>query len=303
MQSFGELLTTYMSRTGISDSELARHLGVSRQTIFRWKEGHTTRPRVRDDIIKIAARLRLSDAERDALLLSAGMSPQNAPLPIAVVSAATPQPEPPGAQAAALPVSNLRPRRLWIAVIALVLFASVALSVTLVFVRENEQIPSPTPVEAQGEQIILLGRLQPQGGNPPNYDVTARVRQAIEREIDAARLERVRVLVSPNEITDTRTAETVRTRSGATLALWGSYQGSATTLGLVAAFDPNGQTIRLESASAEDLRALALVLVAKLAVQRGAPDAARAALTQALAIPNLSADLQSNLVTQRAAVK
>ena len=49
MPSFGELLTEYMTRTGISDSELARHLGVSRQTIFRWKEGLTARPRVRQE--------------------------------------------------------------------------------------------------------------------------------------------------------------------------------------------------------------------------------------------------------------
>jgi transcriptional regulator with XRE-family HTH domain len=46
MASFGELLTEYMTRMGISDSELARSLGISRQTIFRWKEGLTARPRL-----------------------------------------------------------------------------------------------------------------------------------------------------------------------------------------------------------------------------------------------------------------
>ena len=33
MVTFGELLVSYMARTGISDSELARTLGVSRQTV------------------------------------------------------------------------------------------------------------------------------------------------------------------------------------------------------------------------------------------------------------------------------
>lgn len=303
MQSFGELLSAYMARTGISDSELARHLGVSRQTVFRWKEGHTARPRVRDDILKIAARLRLLDAERDMLLLAAGMAPQNAPGPFTAEPIASLPPEAPSPQVTVAPPLRARPHWLVLAVVALLLFAGVALSVTLVLMRENEQIPMPTPVGSPGEQIILLGRLQPQGGDPPNYDVTARVRQAIEREIDAARLERTRVFVSPNEITDAGTAETARTRSGAVLAVWGTYQGTAATLGVVSASDPKPQNIGLDSASTDHLRAFALLLAGELALQRGEQEVARAMLTQGLAVPDLSADLRSNLSAQRAAAK
>ena len=79
MPSFGELLSQYIARAGISDAELARSTGVQRQTIFRWKEGLTARPRYREDVIRIAAKLRLSPAERDALLLAAGFPP-NEPL-------------------------------------------------------------------------------------------------------------------------------------------------------------------------------------------------------------------------------
>ena len=68
MQTFGELLTEYMRRTGISDSELARSIGVQRQTIFRWKEGSVARPRIREDVLHCATRLRLSPEERDLLL-------------------------------------------------------------------------------------------------------------------------------------------------------------------------------------------------------------------------------------------
>jgi tetratricopeptide (TPR) repeat protein/transcriptional regulator with XRE-family HTH domain len=73
--TFGELLSQYIERAGITDAELARSTGVQRQTIFRWKEGLTARPRYREDVIRIAAKLRLSPAERDALLLAAGFPP------------------------------------------------------------------------------------------------------------------------------------------------------------------------------------------------------------------------------------
>ena len=64
MQSFAELLSQYMLRTGISDSEMARAIGVRRQTIFRWREGLTARVRHRDDILRCAEKLRLTNTER-----------------------------------------------------------------------------------------------------------------------------------------------------------------------------------------------------------------------------------------------
>ncbi len=66
----------YMTRSGISDSELARHIGVRRQTIFRWKEGLVERPRAREDVLRCATKLRLSDEERDLLLVAAGFAPE-----------------------------------------------------------------------------------------------------------------------------------------------------------------------------------------------------------------------------------
>jgi tetratricopeptide (TPR) repeat protein/transcriptional regulator with XRE-family HTH domain len=77
MPTFGELLNQYIERAGITDAELARSTGVQRQTIFRWKEGLTARPRYREDVLRIAAKLRLSPAERDALLLAGGFSPDD----------------------------------------------------------------------------------------------------------------------------------------------------------------------------------------------------------------------------------
>lgn len=310
MESFGELITRFMARSGISDSELARHLGISRQTIFRWKEGHTARPRERDDVLKIAARLRLSDTERDTLLLAAGFPPQSAPVISAALPVTEPSPEPPAAVAPPLApktapgAARTRPR-LYMLLFAAVLavLAAVAVSVTFLNMLGNGPIatvtPFPTPAAGSAEQIILLGRFQSGGGDPPNFDVTARIRQAIERELDAARLDRVRVVVSPNEITDPLTAETVRTRSGAVLALWGSYQGAATNLQFTSPTTPTAQTLQIDSSSPDNLRALALLLVAQLARERSNPDLARAALTQALALPNLPSALESYLAGQR----
>ena len=89
MRTFAELLTEYIERAGISDSELARSIGVRRQTLFRWKDGQIQRPRYRDDVLRCARRLRLTPEERDLLLTAAGFSPEAPSL-----SAPEPSPEP-----------------------------------------------------------------------------------------------------------------------------------------------------------------------------------------------------------------
>ncbi len=76
LPTFSQLLSEYMNRSGISDSELARSIGVRRQTIFRWKEGLVERPRAREDVLRCATKLRLNAEERDRLLLAAGFAPE-----------------------------------------------------------------------------------------------------------------------------------------------------------------------------------------------------------------------------------
>ena len=82
MRTFAELLTEYIERAGISDTELARSIGVRRQTLFRWKDGQIQRPRYRDDVLRCARRLRLTAEERDLLLTAAGFSPAAPPAPV-----------------------------------------------------------------------------------------------------------------------------------------------------------------------------------------------------------------------------
>jgi len=80
-----------MRRVGITDAELARAIGVRRQTIFRWKEGLTARPRHRDDVLRCADKLRLTPQERDEFLLAAGFAPQEpVSAPPAIVEAEAP---------------------------------------------------------------------------------------------------------------------------------------------------------------------------------------------------------------------
>ena len=77
MRTFAELLSFYIRRAGITDSELARAIHVSRQTVFRWREGLISRPNNREDVLAISKKLRLSSEERDTLLLSAGFRPED----------------------------------------------------------------------------------------------------------------------------------------------------------------------------------------------------------------------------------
>jgi len=77
MRTFAELLSLYIKQAGITDTELARAIGVSRQTIFRWREGTTSRPNNREDVLAISKKLRLPSEEKDNLLLAAGFRPED----------------------------------------------------------------------------------------------------------------------------------------------------------------------------------------------------------------------------------
>ena len=117
LPTFAELLTTYMRRIGVTDAELARKIGVQRQTIFRWKEGTVGRPRVREDVLRCAECLRLTPEERDGFLLAAGFPPEGvlvmppAPaLPTSPIEAPTTSASMPAANET--PIAIHRPERL-----------------------------------------------------------------------------------------------------------------------------------------------------------------------------------------------
>jgi transcriptional regulator with XRE-family HTH domain len=191
MWTFGELLKQYMDRTGISDAELARTLGVRRQTIFRWKEGSVVRPRHAEDVLRCAQRLRLTAEERDQLLLAAGFPPQSPPaLPersatvtveIEQEGAPPPRtPEPPGP-------SRGRARRLWLWVGLGILAAAAMAVLAVVWVRRTS-----IPVAREGETLLLVAPFANFAGGNQGYNVAGRVQDALAREIEAGRLSGVR---------------------------------------------------------------------------------------------------------------
>jgi transcriptional regulator with XRE-family HTH domain len=70
---FGELLTYYRTRAGISQAKLARMVRVDHSFISRLERG--ARGPSRETVLAIARALDLADQERDELLLAARYAP------------------------------------------------------------------------------------------------------------------------------------------------------------------------------------------------------------------------------------
>lgn len=242
MTTFAELLTRYMTRTGISDSEMARAIGVRRQTIFRWKEGLSERPRHREDVLAAAAKLRLSSAETDALLLAAGFAPiAGLPVPGLTAPAAAsdlqpsmPAPPPvpveplsaPAAEASppALPVEGsaaapaAAPRAALIVRLALALIGLALLGILAAQLQSaSRAVPTPHP----GQALILLASRETFTLASQGSQAATAAQLGLQRELQAARLGATTELRElPDVIPDLDGAAAARTRSRASLLLW-----------------------------------------------------------------------------------
>ena len=218
MQTFAELLTAYMDRTGIGDAELARRIPVSRPTLLRWKEGVTTRPRYREDVVRCAEILRLTADEADTLLLAAGFSPETAPpaseSPEPVPAPAGPEPSPDDAG------TWLFRRRFWItgAAAPLLVIAAIAAIVAL---RARDDTVYPAAVG--NESLIVLAPFVNYTAGGQGFNVVGRLRSAIDAEVREAGLTSVRTVEWPREIDGEPAAENAGRRSDAALVIWGEY--------------------------------------------------------------------------------
>lgn len=256
MKSFSEQLSEYVQRVGVSDAELARRLGVSRQTVFRWREGLTHGPRRRGDVLQIASRLRLSLAERDALLLAAGFAPQGAPEaqpgtpPAEQLAPLASQPGPPLAEqlgAVPPPPSALQPapdpaagmtpptvRRAvgprWYAaaVIAALLLGALA------FPEVRRQLagqfglgapPTQTGMAqvSGGATLVLVSQFANYSGAQVGYNIAGRLQEALQGEFASAGLTEVQVLAVEQSPVDERGARELAASRGAALVVWGEY--------------------------------------------------------------------------------
>lgn len=249
--TFAELLTQHLQRTGISDSELARALSVRRQTIFRWKEGIVTRPRVRDDILRIAQKLRLTAAECDQLLLAAGFPPETLPVSApfanstttltAVVPVSAPAAEPGPDTVAPAPlldparqVYRRRPALMWLGLggaLVLVLIGFVARFGFPPVVRPaptpTAVAPTPTvvrldyPQAADGQTLLLVAQFT--GYSAEQFNVAGRIGDELQQAIADTSLISTTVALWPEMIANASAADAALATSNAALIIWGEY--------------------------------------------------------------------------------
>jgi tetratricopeptide (TPR) repeat protein/transcriptional regulator with XRE-family HTH domain len=321
MRTFADLLSEYMTRTGVSDAELARAIGVQRQTIFRWKEGLVARPRLAEDVLRCAAKLRLTAEERDRLLLAAGFPPEApAPLPASdlqiasIEASAQPptSPEPaaaddlpdgraiappePGGMAPVAQDATLALRA--VRYVAIIIAAVAILSVAAWLIWRSRD--GRFPVAAPGETLVVVGQFANYTGGVQGYNVAGRLQTALKRELDAARLPSARAAVWPEVIPDEATAQAVSRRAAAALVIWGEYDsGRVVGRFTLPPAQPESGDRRYEKLLAspdelatvinadlpEEVRYLSLLTLAQLYAGKADHGRARAALVQALTRP------------------
>lgn len=261
--TFGELLAQYMQRAGISDSELARTIGVQRQTIFRWKEGLVARPRLREDVLQLSSKLRLTPEERDQLLLAAGFPPENRTVTLpdltpvqsdspAVVVVEKPdapsvapliQTETPGTRLTTIPLETpppALPTRRWNwsvglgGILVMLLFGLVIWQMnqgqSVLPATPQPEPPtitpssSPTPPPPQAAPgETLVLVAQFTRYNDEGLNVAGRIQTALQKQITDAKLLSTTVGVWSQPIQDESQARQFLAATHATMLIWGEY--------------------------------------------------------------------------------
>ena len=185
--------------------------------------------------------------------------------------------------------------------------ALLAIVLALAFLwAERPDYPQARP----GETLIAIGQFANYTGGAQGYNVTGRVREALERELTADRLSAVRAASWPDVIPDAPTAQAVAKRSGAELVIWGEYDSGRVVARLTAA-KPGAEPgeLRVEKLAAspgdlptaingdlpEEIRYLALLTLGQLYVDRGDLTRGRAILEQAAARPPTDATALASL--------
>jgi len=318
MRSFSDLLKEYTERTGISDSDLARAVGVRRQTIFRWREGTVARPRSREDVLAVSLKLRLSSAERDELLIAAGFHPEGEPSSPPEMRAAPEESAPEMPLRARLPQSYppqndeaipSAPEETGLSKARLLgLGLSVVLLLALIagFWMARR---APLPVAAPGETLVIVGQFANFTGGEIGFNVAGRIADPLRQEIVQAGLVGVRVDVWPESIRSEAEAQSVLARSLAWMVIWGEYdsgrvlarfaQGDASTPpptleSLVAS--PSDLFATINSALPQEIRYLALLTLGSYYADRGDYIQARSVLVRANATPPQEQDAQATLL-------
>ena len=239
MKNFSQLVSEYIDRIGVSDSEIARRLGVSRQTIFRWREGKTSRPRNREDVLQLASKLRLSSEERDALLVAGGFHPEGSVDSALQSRSATDEKQfrdafrrAPSNFLIGLRQRVMRHKKLTILITGLVVIAGfLALSglwrdvaSQLGFDVRNDSTSSLWPnTAAADETLILVSEFANYGSEQIGYNIAGRIQEALQQDLDETELESVRIELLPQTVSNERAAQHMGEQFHASLVIWGEY--------------------------------------------------------------------------------
>ena len=297
MRTFAELLTSYMERTGIGDAELARRIPVSRPTLIRWREGVTTRPRYREDVLRCAELLRLTPSETDEFLQSAGFSPETAPVQVDSRpeddAAEEPALVPVLVEAEAVPSQPRRPRRAVLVAAAFVLIVGVAAAAAIVLaLRDTTDYPSAM----DGESLIVIAPFVNYTGGQQGYNVLGRLKHEIDSEVRAAGLSGVRAVEWPEQIASESNAEAAGRRSDAVIVIWGEYDSGRVmarfTTPRVQSTQRDRQVVDIASSPSdlpatinadltEQVRYVALLTLGQLYLEQGEHDFAKTVLIHA----------------------
>ena len=312
LPTFADLLAAHIARAGISDADLARRIGISRLTLIRWKEGVTSRPRYREDVLRCAELLRLTPEERDALLAAADFPPESeggaaadpASDPAMDTAAAVAADAAPDADVLSISVSSApaaatgkpRGRRKVLIAGAAAAIVALAVIVTLVSWPGGPDLPAA----AAGESLIVIAPFANYTAGQQGFNVAGRLKDSIDREIAAAGLPGARTAQWPEALAGDGAAASAARRSGAALVIWGEYDSGRAVATLTIpgrrreAYGP--QVVDIASAPAElpatinlgltaEVRAMALLTLGQLYLERREFDLAKTALIQALAQP------------------
>ena len=258
MKTFSDLLSEYIHRVGVSDTELARRLGVSRQTIFRWREGRTSRPRHREDVLDLSAKLRLSSEERDALLIAGGFHPEGsveAAFHSQSISGVGDTPSSAGVKGI---ISNFLTdlHQRWKAnkkvsilitgLVLVVVFLVVSgswrdVAAKIGFDIDRNSLASLSPIPASSnETLILVSEFANYGGEQMGLNIAGRIQETLVQEFRETGLDNVRVELLSQIIASETTAQNMGEKYRATIVIWGEYDsGRVIAVISVPAIDQN----------------------------------------------------------------
>ena len=289
-----------MTRAGIGDAELARRIRISRLTLIRWKEGVTSRPRYREDVVRCADELRLSPEERDELLTAAGfdpVEPADVPATDAAVDSAEVVAEPPV-------ITPRRLRRTLAVSGAAALVVVAALGCFFLLRQEGE---SNFPVAADGESVILMAPFVNYTGGQQGFNIQGRLTEEVERAVSTAGLANVRVVEWTEPISTEADAVDAALESGADMVIWGEYDSGRVMANFTVPHQSQGQggdnpqvvdislspadlPTSINEALTGEVRTVALMVLGQLYLERDEHDLAKSALSEAMAQQPVNSD-------------